>query len=78
MRNLFLNLKSSLNFNIFNFSFLVYELSTCGNRGMLGPSPDDCSKFYNNTEIASTVRVNEKAPHKGVQIWKVPSEGYYT
>ena len=47
-------------------------------RGTVGPSPDDCSKFYNNTEIANTIRVNEKPPHNGVQIWKVPSEGYYT
>lgn len=66
--------------NILDLSslYIVYELSTCGVRGIYGPTPDDCSKYYNNTEILNHVRVNDKAPFKGVQVWKVPSEGYYT
>ncbi|XP_070504088.1 tyrosine-protein kinase receptor-like [Chironomus tepperi] len=55
-----------------------YELSTCGTRGIYGPTPEDCSNHYNKSDIMSSVRVSDKAPFKGVQIWKVPSEGYYT
>lgn len=67
-----------MNLVLNNFLVSVYELSTCGTRGIHGPTPEDCSKAYNNTEILNHVRVSEKAPYKGVQVWKVPNEGYYT
>jgi anaplastic lymphoma kinase len=62
----------------FDHSRLVYELSTCGAHGNYGPTPDDCMKAYNGSDYTNHIRVSEKLPYKGVQIWKVPSEGYYT
>ncbi|XP_055704589.1 tyrosine-protein kinase receptor [Phlebotomus papatasi] len=56
----------------------VLELGTCGVKGILGPSSSDCLGFYNTTETLNSVRVIDSSPHKGVQIWRVPSEGYYT
>uniref|UniRef100_A0A1B0CWR4 receptor protein-tyrosine kinase n=1 Tax=Lutzomyia longipalpis TaxID=7200 RepID=A0A1B0CWR4_LUTLO len=54
------------------------ELNTCGAKGILGPNAADCLGVYNATELLGNVRVIENSPHKGVQVWKVPSEGYYT
>lgn len=61
--------------------FPVIELSTCNARGRYGPTPNDCSETYNNSEELSDIRVineNEPNPFKGVQVWRVPSENYYT
>jgi anaplastic lymphoma kinase len=43
--------------------------------GHLGPSQSDCAEAYNNTDA---IRVLERHPYKGMQIWRVPNEGYYT
>lgn len=56
----------------------VLELGTCGAKGVWGPTPNACAEAYNNTEVLNSVRVLDKAPFKGTQVWKVPNEGYYT
>ena len=56
----------------------VIELSTCNVRGKEGPLPADCSEAYNNTEAGNVIQVIDDQLYKGVQVWKVPSENYYT
>lgn len=58
--------------------FSVIELTTCNARGKDGPTPDDCDVAYNNTEAGSVIQVINDQPYRGVQVWKVPSENYYT
>lgn len=53
------------------------ELTSCGAVGSMGPSSDDCAKMY-SPEVLKQIKVLNSAPYKGVQIWKVPHEGYYT
>lgn len=55
-----------------------YNLSSCGARGKEGPTKEMCSIAYNNSNMVSTSRVIEDQPYKGMQVWKVPNEGYYT
>jgi anaplastic lymphoma kinase len=50
-------------------------LSNCGKTGNEGPSQADCTEVYNNTD---SIRILDRHPFKGMQIWKVPNEGYYT
>lgn len=57
---------------------IVIELSTCGALGSDGPVQENCTKTYNNTEAMKSVRVSSQNPYKGVQVWKVPNENYYT
>lgn len=71
------------NFNhskILYFAFVctVIELSTCNVRGKEGPTPNDCSEAYNNTEAGNVIQVVEDHLYKGAQVWRVPSENYYT
>lgn len=47
-------------------------------RGRDGPNATDCSESYNNTDGENEIRVIEDEMYKGVQVWKVPSENYYT
>lgn len=56
----------------------VVKLSTCSARGKTGPRPDQCNAAYNQTAMSKTIRLLEDAPYKGVQVWKVPGENYYT
>lgn len=60
------------------FLFTVIELSTCNVRGKEGPTALDCNEAYNNTEAGSVIQVIEDQTYKGVQVWKVPTENYYT
>ncbi|KAE8752795.1 ALK Tyrosine-kinase receptor, partial [Frankliniella occidentalis] len=53
----------------------MYRFSTCGAKGMSGPSQDRCSSFYNGTNTNVTVL---DAPFAGVQRWVVPETGPYT
>lgn len=64
-------------FTLLMFSAVI-ELSTCNVRGKEGPSSADCSEAYNNTEAGSVIQVIDDQVYKGVQMWKVPSENYYT
>lgn len=57
---------------------IVIELSTCGARGKEGPKSADCVESYNNTDAANSIRVIEDQLFKGVQVWRVPRENYYT
>lgn len=59
-------------------NFLVIELTTCGARGKEGPRNDDCVEAYSQKELQQSIKVIEDSPFKGVQMWKVPSEDYYT
>ncbi|KAG4074940.1 hypothetical protein HA402_009365, partial [Bradysia odoriphaga] len=59
-----------------NKSFI--ELTSCGARGRDGPRNDDCSEAYKEKELQQSIKVLEDSPFKGVQVWKVPSEDYYT
>lgn len=73
----------SLSLFIFNpciiqFYFSDFHLSTCGARGKDGPRTDQCISAYNRTEMAKTVRTIVEKPYRGVQVWKVPRENYYT
>lgn len=61
-----------------HFVFVVLELSTCNVRGKDGPTANDCMEAYNNTEASNEIRVIDDQLYKGVQVWKVPSENYYT
>lgn len=56
----------------------VIELTTCGARGKEGPRNDDCYEAYREKELQQSIKVLEDPPFKGVQVWKVPSEDYYT
>lgn len=47
-------------------------------RGKDGPTTDDCDVAYNNTEAGTVIQVINDQMYKGVQMWKVPSENYYT
>lgn len=58
--------------------FLVIELTTCGARGKEGPKKEDCHEAYSKKELHHSIKVLEDPPFKGVQVWKVPSEDYYT
>lgn len=62
--------------------FLDWQLTTCGARGMAGPTGNQCEKDYkanNNSHVLKAVTVIEDQPSfKGMQKWKVPSEGIYT
>lgn len=57
---------------------LVVELSTCKSSGRFGPSTADCSATYNSTEAASVIKMIDDPNLRGVQMWRVPSENYYT
>ncbi|KAJ6632780.1 ALK tyrosine kinase receptor, partial [Pseudolycoriella hygida] len=54
------------------------ELTTCGSRGKDGPKSNDCIEAYKEKELQQSIKVLEDAPFRGVQMWKVPSEDYYT
>ena len=56
----------------------VIELTTCGARGKEGPRNYDCYEAYKEKELQQSIKVLEDPPFKGVQVWKVPSEDYYT
>lgn len=56
----------------------IIKLSTCGAKGTFGPNQSDCIEAYNGTDAMNSVRVLEKKPFRGIQVWKVPNEGYYT
>lgn len=58
--------------------FLVISLSTCNARGKDGPTASDCFEAYNGTEAGNEILVIEDQLYKGVQVWNVPSENYYT
>lgn len=47
-------------------------------RGKEGPTSLDCIEAYNNTESSSVIQVIEDQMYKGIQVWKVPTENYYT
>lgn len=53
-------------------------LSTCNASGRLGPSPSDCIDTYNNSDSMDAVKMVDDPKWKGVQLWRVPSENYYT
>lgn len=57
---------------------IVIELSSCGARGKEGPKAADCLESYNNTDAVHSIRVIEDQLFKGVQVWRVPRENYYT
>lgn len=54
------------------------EVTSCGVRGKEGPRSSHCLEAYNNTPAFSSVRVLEDDKHRGIQVWRVPSENYYT
>lgn len=54
------------------------KLTNCKSQGIHGPTAGDCSAAYNTTDSSRAVRVIESSPYKGVQVWRVPNEGYYT
>lgn len=56
----------------------LIEVTTCGVRGKEGPRGNDCSEAYNNTLASTLIRVLDEQPFRGVQVWRVPSENYYT
>lgn len=56
----------------------IIELSSCGVRGKEGPANSNCLEAYNNTYTFSAIRVVEEQPYRGVQVWRVPNENYYT
>lgn len=56
----------------------VIELTTCGAKGKDGPKSDECAELYNKSEPTHSVRILDEAPFKGMQVWKVPNENYYT
>lgn len=56
----------------------LIEVHTCGVRGKEGPDIHDCIESYNNSFPFSSIRVLDEHPYKGVQVWRVPSENYYT
>lgn len=56
----------------------VLELSTCNARGKDGPTANDCLEAYNSTDVGNDILVIEDELYKGVQVWNVPSENYYT
>lgn len=59
-----------------------WQLTPCGARGIVGPTMNQCEKSYkssNNSHILKTVTIIEdQQSFKGMQKWKVPSEGIYT
>lgn len=60
-----------------NISFnLDYEITTCGVTGRYGPSAENCTQSYNNTNVK--VQVLNGPGISGIQKWIVPNEGYYT
>lgn len=56
----------------------VVSLTTCGARGKEGPRPDQCKVAYNGTDMQTSIRLLENPPYRGVQVWTVPNENYYT
>ncbi|XP_017761306.1 PREDICTED: leukocyte tyrosine kinase receptor isoform X2 [Eufriesea mexicana] len=61
----------------------VIRLTTCGNTGRIGPSPEQCAEEYNRTDIELLVPPpNWEEPSSynlnGVQRWTAPRGGYYT
>lgn len=63
-------------YNIY-FSYADLELTSCGAVGSLGPSHEDCIKAY-TAETMKQIKVFNSVPYKGVQVYTVPNEGYYT
>lgn len=62
-----------------NFAFsLVVWLSTCNATGRYGPNPSDCADTYNSSDALDIVKMVDDPKWKGVQLWRVPSENYYT
>lgn len=58
--------------------FAVVEITTCGARGKEGPTIEQFQNVYNETLYSQSIRLIDKDPMKGVQVWKVPKEDYYT
>ncbi|KAK6622943.1 hypothetical protein RUM43_008795 [Polyplax serrata] len=58
------------------FNKTSYLFSSCGVRGRMGPTPENCTAAYNNT--STNVTVLQDATLNGVQRWIVPQEGFYT
>lgn len=61
-----------------NPNLSVLELTNCGARGRFGPTSKECQSIYNGTDVLSQVKIDEKQPFNGSQVWTVPNEGYYT
>lgn len=73
---LFVYNREKLSFHL-NFSYcLAYLFTSCGARGRVGPTPENCTAAYNNT--STNVTVLQDATLNGVQRWVVPKDGYYT
>ncbi|KAL3284751.1 hypothetical protein HHI36_018894 [Cryptolaemus montrouzieri] len=53
-----------------------YEINTCDATGRFGPTPSDCLRSYNKTEVK--VAVLHDAGLSGMQRWIVPNQGFYT
>ena len=49
-----------------------WDFSDCEKTGMFGPSQEDCSAAYFDSNLADNIRVNS-----GVQSWVVPADGLY-
>lgn len=58
-------------------TILDLQLSNCNSRGRDGPTALDCAETYNNTD-AESIHVIENQMYKGIQVWNVPNENYYT
>ncbi|VDO92631.1 unnamed protein product [Soboliphyme baturini] len=60
-----------------NVSFVPqkYRFTTCGARGISGPTQAMCDKEYNGT--GTEVKVLQNRNRLGIQVWKVPSTGEY-
>ncbi|XP_031836034.1 anaplastic lymphoma kinase isoform X3 [Nomia melanderi] len=60
----------------------VIRLTTCGAKGRIGPTVEQCAKEYNSTDIELIVPPTSlrdpSFPLNGVQRWTAPHGGYYT
>ena len=48
----------------------MYHFTTCGKTKNKGPSPDEASNYYSNSNVTVTV-------YNGIQEWIVPYSGFY-
>ncbi|KHJ40862.1 MAM domain protein [Trichuris suis] len=53
----------------------VYNFSSCGAVGAIGPEQGMCDEAYNGTAVE--VKVLESRNRQGIQSWKVPTTGEY-
>lgn len=54
----------------------AYQITTCGATGRYGPTQENCTVAYNNTNVK--VQVLNSPGISGIQKWVVPNEGFYT